>query len=273
MKIDLHSHSTFSDGTLEPKELVEKAVGLGITHLGLSDHDSTGGIAEAEEKAKELNLQIIPSLEINTKEPTAVHILGYFIDPENEQLQKKLQAHRELRIKRAEMIIQKLQKMGIKISLSEFNHRAENATIGRPHIADKLKEKGLVFSRNEAFDKYLSQGRPAYVFYEGPTPQEAMEAILQAKGVPVLAHPGWAVSAETIITLVKIGLQGIEVFYPSHNPQQIQNFLETAKKFDLIPTGGSDYHGPESGHEQLGEIPVPPETVEKLLERKQKLFG
>lgn len=272
MRIDLHSHSTFSDGTLEPDELIEKASEVGITHLSLSDHDCTHGLELATQKAKDLGINIIPGVEINTRESTSVHILGYLMETENEPFQKRLQLHRDLRRKRAELILSKLAKMGIKISISELDHGRETASIGRPHIADKLKEKGLVFSREEAFEKYLSRGRAAYVFYEGPTPKDAIEVILGAKGLPVLAHPGYQVSEETILDLVKIGLQGIETFYPSHNPQQIQNYLELAKRLDLIPTGGSDYHGPDSGHEQLGEIAVPEETYEKLLERKQKLF-
>lgn len=273
MKIDLHTHSTFSDGTLEPVELVEKASQIGIAHLAFADHDSTGGFVEACAKAKDLNINLIPAIEINTRENTSMHILGYFIDENDNEFQKSLQYHREMRLNRAKNILGKLQRMGIKISLGDLNYGGGNAAIGRPHIADKLKEKGLVFSRQEAFDKFLGEGKPAYVFYEGPTPQEAIQSILASKGIPVIAHPGYHISKETIESLTKNGLQGIEIYCPIHNPQQIQNFLELSRQLDLVVTGGSDYHGPGSGHESLGEMAVPEDTVEKLLQRKLKLFG
>lgn len=273
MKVDLHTHSTYSDGTLEPDELIAKAHELGITHLALSDHDTTGGLTIALKKAKELQMQIISAVEINTQESNSVHILGYFIDETNEEFQKVLTYHREIRAKRSQLILEKLKHMGIKISLSDFDTKEGAAAIGRPFIADKLKEKGVVFSRQEAFDKYLSKGKSAYVFYEGPTPQKAIETILTAKGIPVIAHPGYYVSEETILGLVKLGLQGIEAYYPKHNPEQIKAFVELAKKHDLVTTGGSDYHGPGSGHEALGQNEVPEDSVEKLYNRKQKLFG
>jgi predicted metal-dependent phosphoesterase TrpH len=274
MKVDLHSHSTYSDGTLEPEDLITAAHRTGITHLALSDHDSTAGLESARAKAQEYGMTIIPAIEINTLETnTAIHILGYFIDEKNETLQKSLDHHREIRVKRAQLIVDKLKHMGIRISMSDFGDRKDRAAIGRPHIADKLKEKGIVFSRQEAFDKYLSRGRSAYVAYQGPTPQQAIEMILACKGVPVVAHPGYSVQGTVLEGLVKMGLQGIEVFYPSHNHDQVRNFIDTAKRMDLIATGGSDYHGPGSGHEALGEMDVPDAVIDELLARKQKLFG
>lgn len=272
IKTDLHTHTNYSDGTLEPLELVEKAHELGITHLAICDHDSTGGIEPARKRAKELEMTIIPGIEINTKETISMHLLGYFIEEASEALQKSLQTNRKARMTRAQRILDKLHRMGIKISLSDFDIKKDGAAIGRPHIADKLREKGIVFSRQEAFDKYLAQGRPAYVLYEGPNPVEAIQAILAAKGVPVLAHPGYSVSRETIELLVKNGLQGIEAFYPSHHPDQVRAFVELAKRLDLVVTGGSDYHGPGTGHERLGEIEIPAETLDILLERKKKIF-
>ena len=273
MKVDLHTHTTYSDGTLEPEELISAAHGLGITHLAITDHDSTGSLDPARAKAKAFGMTLIPGIEINTREMAAVHVLGYFIDDKNEDFQNVLNRHRGLRHKRAELILEKLNRMGIKIAISDFDLPSGGAAIGRPHIADKLREKGVVFSRQEAFDKFLAQGKAAYVFYEGPSPKDAIEAILTAKGIPVLAHPGYSVSLDTILELMKLGLQGIETYYPSHNPDQVRNFLEIAKKNDLIPTGGSDYHGPGSGHERLGEMEVPEITFENLLKRKEKLFG
>lgn len=277
MKIDLHTHSTYSDGTLEPQELIKFAAQLGITHIALCDHDSTEGLNEAFRQAKDCNISLVPAVEINTKETElidhSIHILGYYIDEKSEKLQEMLKHYREVRIKRAESIVERLRRMGFKISMSDFNGRKEKAAIGRPHIADKLKEIGIVFSRQEAFDKFLARGKSAYVFYEGPSPKEAIEMILECKGIPVLAHPGFLIQTDTIDSLIKIGLQGIEIYYPSHSSEQIRNFLEFANRNNLIVTGGSDYHGPGSGHESIGEIEVPSQIIDKLLERKQKPFG
>ena len=212
-------------------------------------------------------------MEINTRDSVAVHILGYFLDDKDAAFQESLSKHRGLRNDRARQILEKLSRMGIKISLSDFGDRPDRAALGRPHIADKLKEKGIVFSRQEAFDKYLANGRPAYSDYDGPSPREAIRMILEAGGVPVIAHPGYAVSTELLENLAAEGLAGIEVYYPTHNAEQVRNFLETAKRMDLVVTGGSDYHGPGSGHERLGEIEVPELALEDLLERRRRLFG
>jgi predicted metal-dependent phosphoesterase TrpH len=269
MKIDLHTHSIYSDGTLEPEDLVQKAAECGITHLALCDHDTTAGLQDALKASEKIKMNLIPGIEINTRQVNfSVHILGYFIDAENERLQKKLDQYRKLRTTRAQMMVDRLKRMGIKMDISDFNGRKEKSAIGRPHLADKLKELGVVFSRSEAFQKYLAKGKPGYVFYEGPTPKDALETILDCGGVPVLAHPGFFVSEKMIQELIGLGLQGLEVYYPSHSDEQVRTFLELAEKNNLIVTGGSDYHGPGSGHEELGEIQVPEKVLEKLQERK-----
>lgn len=274
MRIDLHTHSTYSDGTLEPADVVRHAHGFGITHMALSDHDSTGGLNAARAQAKEYGMEIIPAVEINTQETeVSVHVLGYYLDENDEKFQATLRRHREIRQTRAKMILEKLHHMGIKISLSDFSGEKDAAAVGRPHIADKLKEKGVVFSRKEAFDKFLAKGKPAYVFYQGPTPKDAIEIILGAKGIPVIAHPGYYVSEQTIASLAELGLQGIEVNYPTHSSSQRGNFVQIAQKYNLVVTGGSDYHGPGSGHEAMGDVEAPQDAVDKLLARKQKLFG
>ncbi len=276
-KVDLHTHSTYSDGTLEPEDLIQNAQKQKITHLALSDHDSTGGLAAARNRAKEFDITIIPAVEINTRDnetSAAVHILGYFLEETDINFQKVLTQHREIRAQRAQMIIARLHTMGIKLYLSDFDNGKNEGAVGRPHIADKLKEMGVVFSRQEAFDKYLSQGRPAFVAYEnGPTPKDAIDAILSAKGIPVIAHPGYYVSKETILSLAEMGLQGVEVYYPSHSKDLVKTLLGFTAEHKLLATGGSDYHGPGSGHERLGEIAVPEETIDLLLERKYAIHN
>lgn len=274
MKIDLHTHSTFSDGTLEVSDLVEKAQALGITHLALCDHDSTGGLEIAAAEAKRRNMTLIPAIEINTRETRSViHILGYFIEAEEPSFQQLLIEHRRLRLERASATVDKLKRMGFRISMDDFDLSCMKSAIGRPHIADKLKEKGVVFSRKEAFDKFLAKGKSAYVEYLGPTPEVAIAAIRKAKGVPVLAHPGYFVSPEEIRALKDLGLEGIEVYYPTHSNSQVREFLELSARIELVTTGGSDYHGPNSGHEGLGEVNVPEEVYDNLGQRRAKLFG
>ncbi len=271
MKIDLHTHSTYSDGTLAPELLVEAASKVGITHLALSDHDSTEGLSRARTKAAQLNITLIPAVEINT-ETNPIHILGYFVDENDSNFLNTLKKNRDSREHRMNLMLEKLKGLGINISKEELLNGNKDTALGRPHVADNLIKKGIVKSRAEAFDRYLGKGCPAFVPHKDTTPEDAIQTILAGKGVPVLAHPGFGVQEETIRLLTEKGLQGLEAYYLKHSPDQIKKFLEIAKRYHLVATGGSDYHGPGSGHEALGQANVPLNTVEEILKRKEKLF-
>ncbi len=272
MKIDLHTHSTYSDGTLDPAKLMEKAHSLGITHIALCDHDSTEGLQQARAKALELTLTLVPAVEINT-ETNNIHVLGYYVDENDINFINALKKNRDSRERRIEVILGKLSELGIQITKEELREGNRETSLGRPHVADALMRKKIVSTRQEAFEKFLTKGRPAYAPHNDTTAIGAIETILACKGIPVLAHPGFSQQEETIQWLTSKGLQGIEVHYPTHSTQQIKKFSELAVKYNLVVTGGSDYHGPGSGHEAMGTISAPENTLDELLKRKQKLFS
>ena len=268
-KVDLHIHTTASDGKFTPAEIVRKAREAGLSYIGICDHDSIEGIAGAQEAALNYpGVTIIEGVEINTDIPAGeLHILGYFYDRNNFELKQTLERLRNCRIERAQKMINKLRKIGLKIDYLRVEELAGNGAIGRPHIAQAMLEKGYVNSFREAFTKYINRGGPAYVERDKITPDEAIQLILRARGIPVMAHPLTFDSYEDILAKLKlVGLAGIEVYYNNYSAEQISNLLRIAERFDLIPTGGSDFHGLDSMNESpLGTVEVPLETVERLI--------
>ena len=268
-KVDLHVHTTASDGKFTPAEIVRKAREAGLLYLGICDHDSIEGIACAHEAAaKNPGFTVINGVEINTDIPAGeLHILGYFYDRNNLELKQTLERLRNSRIERAQKMINKLRKMGLKIDFLRVEELAGNGAIGRPHIAQAMLEKGYINSFREAFMKYINRGGPAYVERDKITPIEAIQLIVRAGGLPVLAHPMTFDNLETTVAELKVaGLVGIEVYYNNYSHEQISNLLQIADKFSLIPTGGSDYHGLESMNEpSLGTVEVPLESAERLI--------
>jgi 3',5'-nucleoside bisphosphate phosphatase len=268
-KVDLHIHTNASDGKYSPGEIVLKAREAGLLYIAICDHDSIEGVASAQEAAlKTPNITVIGGVEINTDIPAGeLHILGYFYDRNNLELKQTLERLRTSRIKRAQLIINKLRKMGIKIDFVRVEELAGDGAIGRPHIAQAMLEKGYINSFREAFMKYLNRGGPAYVERAKITPVEATQLILRAGGLPVLAHPLTFENFEaTVAELKPAGLVGMEVYCNNYSSEQIQNLLRIAKDFSLIPTGGSDYHGLESLNEPpLGTVEVPLESAERLI--------
>lgn len=247
--IDLHTHTTYSDGELTPYELISKAKSIGCTRIAITDHDTVGGIAEGRKAAFESGIEFIPGIEISTQEKEEVHILGYGIDEHNEQLCKKCQEFADSRAKRAELICEFFARRGIVIPLEEVRRIAGGEIIGRPHFAAYLEQHGLVSSRKEAFSRYLN----SYDFHkevtrQKPTPEEAIQLIHESGGKAVLAHPGLLKknSMEVdlfIATLKRAGLDGIECIYNKHTPAQIEKFWALAKKYNLKTGCGSDFHG------------------------------
>jgi predicted metal-dependent phosphoesterase TrpH len=272
-RVDLHIHSTASDGRYSPQEIVRKAAGLGLEVIALADHDSVDGIAPALEEARKLNrLQFIPAVEVSTDVPSGeVHILGYFIDYTSEELAAALERFRYSREGRAQGMVAKLAELGIQISWERVREIAGVGTIGRPHIAQAMLEKGHIGSIKEAFDKYIARDGPAYVERDKMTPEEAVRLILRNRGLPVMAHPFTAPEPEAMIVELKAaGMVGIEAYYNNYMNEEIGNLIALAKDHGLIITGGSDYHGlDESSETLMGGVEVPMEAVHGLIARAE----
>lgn len=269
MRIDLHTHSTASDGLLSPARLVQAAREHGVGVLALTDHDTTDGVAEACAAGRMVRVEVIPGVEINTDvDEYEVHILGYFIDSACEEFQALLCRMRAGRAQRAERMVEKLLALGIPVAWTRVQAIAGGGAIGRPHIARALVEARRVDTMQDAFDRYLGRSGPAYVPRPRLSPEDAVAAIAGAGGVPVLAHPGWRASGpviERVPRLIEHGLRGIEVYYPDHSPADVAVFLEVARRYGLVATGGTDYHGDGRGSGiSLGRVPVPPEAVAAL---------
>jgi predicted metal-dependent phosphoesterase TrpH len=248
-RIDLHLHTTHSDGSLPPADVLALAGKTGVTALAITDHDIVDGIPEAMDVGERLGIEVIPGVEISSRYgDSELHILGYFIDWKDVELNRRLANLRNSRHDRNPRIIEKLNELGLAVTYDEVRALAGTESVGRPHIARVLMSKGYVASAKEAFDRYLSAGAAAYVPRDLPAPAEAIAWIRAARGVAVLAHPTWVKeSAEGLFRLCdKLkgeGLGGIEVHYSTHTAQQTAEYLNIAKRLDLLVTGGSDFHG------------------------------
>jgi len=269
MKADLHLHTTASDGRLEPAELVRLAVKEGLDVIAITDHDTVSGVAAALEAAKAYSsIFVIPGVEINTDVPHGeVHVLGYFVDHTDDGLEAELRRLRTSRRERAQRMIEKLDKLGMKIEWQRVQELAKGGAVCRPHVAQVLLEKGYVKSEKEAFDKYIGHNAPAYVQREKLLPTEAVKLVTRAKGLPVLAHPGDILELEVLLPKLKeAGLIGIEVYYKDYGPDVIQRLLKIARMHNLIATGGTDYHAFGDGLEvMMGGALAPAESVERLF--------
>ncbi|MGB9813586.1 MAG: PHP domain-containing protein [Thermovenabulum sp.] len=268
MLIDLHIHTTFSDGKLTPEEVVEKAAELNLKAIAITDHDTIDGISFAIERAKYYpSLEIVPGIEINTDfENEEVHILGYYIDYKDHFLQIKLREFQEIRNSRIKKMIEKLNRLNIPIKNEDVEKEADGPSLGRPHIARVLVKKGYASSVEEAFLLYLDKGKPAYVPRYKLTPVEAIELIKKSGGIPVLAHPGLIKNKGIVFKIIKMGIKGIEVYHKEHNKEDSNYFMELAKKYSLLMTGGSDCHGDPL---LMGSQPVPYEFLMQLKDSKK----
>jgi 3',5'-nucleoside bisphosphate phosphatase len=269
--IDLHTHSTASDGQLRPSEVVRFARQLGLTTLALTDHDTTDGVAEAQQAGAELGLEVIAGIEINSEgEHGDAHILGYFVDPSEPRLQEQLEAIRDARVGRAKGMLKKLAEMGMPLEWKRVMAIAGDAvSIARPHVARAMVEAGYVASTQEAFDKYISNEGPAYVNRLRLTMSETIGLIHGAGGLAVIGHPAQSRLVHLIPQLVQAGLDGVEVYYPDHTPEQQAELLEMAARYNLVVTGGSDFHTlADPGHGMLGSVEVPTDAVDKLKARQ-----
>jgi predicted metal-dependent phosphoesterase TrpH len=273
-RVDLHVHSTASDGRLTPAEVIREAAEKGMSYIALADHDTVDGIAAARKAAQSFpNLRVIPGIEISTDIPQGeVHILGYFIDYTDAELLAKLEDFKNSRLRRAEKMVAKLADLGVPVEWQRVLELAGSSTIGRPHIAQAMLEKGHIPSFKDAFDEYLGHGKPAYVEREKMLPAEAVGIIVKARGLPVLAHPLTTEDPEGLIAELKsAGLVGLEAYYNGYSDEEVEGLLALAQKHGLIATGGSDFHGIEPDEETaIGGADVPLEVVERLISLAKK---
>ncbi|HUU64796.1 MAG TPA: PHP domain-containing protein [Dehalococcoidales bacterium] len=268
-KVDLHIHSTASDGRFSPEEIVRKAVELGLEVIALADHDSVDGIGPALKAARKFpRLRIFPAVEVSTDVPDGeVHVLGYFIDYTSRELAEELARFRSSRERRAQKMVAKLADLGVHIDWRRVQEIAGDGTMARPHVAQAMLEKGYITSIREAFDKYIARDGPAYVEREKLTPVEAVALIVRTNGLPVMAHPFTVPDPEVLISEMEAaGLVGIEAYYNGYTAGEISRLVSLADQHGLIVTGGSDYHGlGEIGEMMMGGVDVPMGSAERLI--------
>jgi predicted metal-dependent phosphoesterase TrpH len=278
--VDLHCHSTASDGTLPPREVVRLAKESNLSALALTDHDTIAGCADAADEAKKLGIDFLCGIEISAQypHPGTMHILGYGVDPTSSELKnltKTLIAGRDNRNPR---IVEKLKELGVAVTMQEWIEEAKGGVMGRPQLAAILHRKGYVSSIKQAFDKYLGQGAPAYFDKERLSPRQAIERIQAARGIAVLAHPAQlrtendAQLERVIKDLADLGMAGIETIHSDHDPAQIEKFTRLADRFGLLKTGGSDFHGTNKKDIALGIASgrrIPRQMFDAVRERLQ----
>lgn len=276
-EVDLHLHTTHSDGTLSPTELVDLCAQKGLKVIAISDHDSTEGVAEAQEAAARHGIEIIPAIELSTDVPdNEIHMLGYFVDMEDAGFQELLRSFRAGREDRGREMVERLRKLGLEITWDEVERIADGAAVGRPHIAQAMIERGYVSEWQEAFERYIGRTGPAYVERTRLEPEEAIQVLLDNGALPVMAHPLYYEREDTQILrrivsdLKDAGMVGLEVHYGEFSKGEIQMLANIAAEFDLIPCGGSDYHASGKPGEIIpGEAGPPMSVVESLRARKK----
>jgi len=272
--LDLHLHSTASDGQLSPADVVSLAARHGLRTIALTDHDSTDGINDAQTAGNLLGIEVIPGIELSTAvDAGELHTLGYLIDPNNEQLMARLAQFRDSRDRRAEVMVERLNAAGVVVDLVRVRELSAGGAIGRPHVARALVESGQATSTNDAFERYLIPGRAGFVPHFRLEPVGAIELIHAAGGVAVLAHPFSVADLHTtLLKLVAAGLDGLEVFYSLYNDEQRSLLVTLAERYGLVPTGGSDFHGfGERERHEIGSSKVPADTVDRLRDAARRL--
>lgn len=274
MTVDLHLHSTASDGTDSPAELVRRAAWLGVTAIALTDHDTLAGITEAKRAAAELPIDLIPGTELSVDWPTGkMHLLVYFLESSAGPLQDRLAWLREGRNRRNAAIVDRLEQLGYDISLAEADAEAAGPAVGRPHIADALVRKGYFDARSEAFPDLLADGGAAYVERRRLSAEEAITLARDSGAVPVIAHP-YTIGLNrdeygvAFRELTALGLGGIEAYYPEHSPALRDHLAHLAEGLGIVATGGSDYHGTGKPGLEIGvgrgDLDVPNDVVTAL---------
>ncbi len=276
LRVDLHLHTTASDGQLSPTALVGLAQERGLDVIAITDHDTTNGIEEAQ-RAAQGSPVVIPGIELSAEDAGGdVHTLGYFMNIHEPVFQEQLVRFRDERLQRARRVVERLAALGLPVEWERVMAMADSGSVGRAHIARAMVEAGYVSTVKEAFDRYLQVGGPAYIVRRRLSPEEAIELIHGAGGVAVLAHPGLVPHYESLLIerLIPAGLDGIEVVHPDNPPPVEQRTRELAQQYNLIMTGGSDFHDPawveREGKAMIGSVTPPEGCVEALRARAEE---
>ena len=273
-KVDLHLHTTHSDGRLTPAQLVNLVASRGLEVVAITDHDSIEGLAEAREEAKKHpKIELIPGMELSCDVPEGeVHILAYYVDTENTSLRDTLQRFRDTRLDRGRRMVEKLEVLGMPLSWERVLSFSDGGSVGRPHVARAMIEEGYVVDNQEAFDKYLGRHGPAYAERTKLTPIEAIRMASDAGALPVLAHPSYVDDYEAQFpAMVQAGLIGMEVYYGNYGEPLMRSLKRSADKYGLVPCGGSDYHAMGHDGEALpGSAGPPVSTAERLEALRNK---
>ncbi len=271
---DLHLHTNFSDGTFSPEELVLEAQKAGLCCIALTDHDTVEGCARAAAAAAAVRMECIPALELTAEhDDNELHVLGYFVNIHHERLLSEIARFQTGRQHRIHQMVARINEMGVPLQAESVFALANCKSPGRPHVARALTKAGLVRNLDEAFDRFLKKGRPAWVPKSKISALDAIELIHQAGGLAVMAHPGLNRTDEVIPALVEFGMDGIECFHTKHSTVMAERYLEIADKYHLLITGGSDCHGFSKNKPLIGTIKLPYSHVEKMKERLEARKG
>jgi 3',5'-nucleoside bisphosphate phosphatase len=265
---DLHVHTVFSDGILTPEEVVRTAKAKGLAAVGIVDHDTIAGLEDAKEAGLVHGIEILPGVELSSQyEGRDIHIIGYGFDLDHINMLERLALFREKRHTRASKMVQNLNRIGVNITIEEIEDKAKSGSLGRPHMAEVLMEKGYVETFQEAFWRYLGYGSEAYEEKYKMNPAEAIRMIAEAGGLSFLAHPGPGVTDAVLLDLVKSGLDGIEIIHPKLTQSRTEHLQTVARRHKLLVCGGSDCHGGRDGQPMIGQFRVPYAIVEDIKHR------
>lgn len=272
MKIaDLHLHTNFSDGTFTPEELVLQAQNVGLSCIALTDHDSVEGCVRAAAAAAAVNMEFIPGAELTAEyDDIELHVLGYFLDIHNEKLLSEISRFQAGRQQRIHQMVARINELGVPLQVESVFALANCQSPGRPHVARAMIKAGLVRNLDEAFDRFLKKGRPAWVPKSKISALDAIELVHQAGGLAVMAHPGLNRTDEIIPALVEFGMDGIECFHTKHSTTMSERYLEIADKYNLLITGGSDCHGFSKNKPLIGTVKLPYSHIEKMKEKVEQ---